>query len=77
MHTGDHAYPCTACGEGFRTKAELNQHNRQTHGGVNPNSANTTIVVASAQQQQQQQHQTAQIQVVRGIVWTSLIQNRI
>lgn len=66
MHTGDHAYPCTACGEGFRTKAELNQHNRQTHGGVNPNSANTTIVVASAQQQQQQQqHQTAQIQVVR------------
>lgn len=67
MHTGDHAYPCTACGEGFRTKAELNQHNRQTHGGVNPNSANTTIVVASnqQQQQQQQQHQTAQIQVVR------------
>lgn len=51
MHTGDQPYPCTACGEGFRTKAELNQHNRATHGGLNPNSANTTIVVSGSQQQ--------------------------
>lgn len=52
LHTGDQPYPCTACGEGFRTKAELNQHNRATHGGLNPNSANTTIVVSGSQQQQ-------------------------
>lgn len=52
LHTGDQPYPCTACGEGFRTKAELNQHNRATHGGINPNSANTTIVVSGSQQQQ-------------------------
>lgn len=52
LHTGDQPYPCTACGEGFRTKAELNQHNRTTHGGINPNSANTTIVVSGSQQQQ-------------------------
>lgn len=51
LHTGDQPYPCTACGEGFRTKAELNQHNRATHGGLNPNSANTTIVVSGSQQQ--------------------------
>lgn len=53
LHTGDQPYPCTACGEGFRTKAELNQHNRATHGGLNPNSANTTIVVSGSQQQHQ------------------------
>lgn len=50
LHTGDQPYPCTACGEGFRSKSELNQHNRTTHGGLNPNSANTTIVVSGAQQ---------------------------
>lgn len=47
IHTGDQPYPCTACGEGFRTKAELNQHNRLQHGGINPNSSNTTVVAAN------------------------------
>lgn len=72
MHTGDQPYPCTACGEGYRTKAELTQHNRIQHGGLNPNSANTIVtnaIVTTASQQQQQHHaqQTTQIQVVQTI----------
>lgn len=68
IHTGDQPFPCIACGEGFRTKSELNAHNRLTHGGVNPNSSNTTIittntvVTSNAQQQQQQQQAQAQNQ---------------
>lgn len=67
MHTGDQPYPCTACGEGYRTKAELTQHNRIQHGGLNPNSANTIVtnaIVTTASQQQQHHQQATQIQVV-------------
>lgn len=71
IHTGDQPYPCIACGEGFRTKSELNQHNRAVHNGLNPNSSNTTILpvnrivttVAANQQQQVQQQQQNQQQV--------------
>lgn len=70
LHTGDLPYSCTACVEGFRTKSELNQHNRTVHNGLNPNSNNTTILpvnrivttVASNQQQQQQVQQHVQQQ---------------
>lgn len=69
LHTGDQPYPCIACGEGFRTKSELNQHNRAVHNGLNPNSSNTTILpvnrivtTVAANQQQQVQHQQQQTQ---------------
>lgn len=57
LHTGDSPYPCTACGEGYRTKAELNQHNRLHHGGVNQNTANANQTIVTTGHQQ--------IQVVR------------
>lgn len=43
------------------TKADLNHHIRGTHGGVNPNSANTPIVPANNLLTTQQTTQTIQV----------------
>lgn len=44
VHTGEQAHPCVSCGEGFLTKAELHQHVRAAHNGVNPNTSSATII---------------------------------
>ncbi|CAD7001946.1 unnamed protein product [Ceratitis capitata] len=50
-------YPCISFREEFISKAELKQHERNTHGGVNPNSSNTTINSNQQNHSQQKQQQ--------------------
>ncbi|CAD7001947.1 unnamed protein product [Ceratitis capitata] len=51
IYTGDQLL------EEFISKAELKQHERNTHGGVNPNSSNTTINSNQQNHSQQKQQQ--------------------